>query len=217
MLLVSGHAVDEREVERVRDIILDEVNVRAIEYIADSSGVVKCSAKADFKKLGPRLGKQMKAVAATIAALDDAEIRRLQSDGRIEVAVEGGTFEVKADEVDILSEEIGAWTVAQEGGITVALDVQIDDELRAQGHAREVVNRIQGMRKSADLELTDRISVQYSASPALAESIARNRDFIGRETLAVDLLDVAAPGGEWQERFEIGDESIVVGLRRSAV
>ncbi len=217
MLLVIGHAVDEREVERVRDIILDEVNVRAIEYIADSSGVVKCSAKADFKKLGPRLGKQMKAVAAIIAALDDADIRRLQSEGRIEVTVEGGTFEVKADEVDILSEEIGAWTVAQEGGITVALDVQIDDELRAQGHAREVVNRIQGMRKSADLELTDRISVQYAASPALAESIARNRDFIGRETLAVELLDVAAPTGEWQERFEIGDESIVVGIRRSTV
>lgn len=89
----------------------------------------------------------MKAVAAVIAALGDEEIRRLQAEGQIAVTVEGTTFEVKSDEVDILSEEIGEWTVAQEGGITVALDVRIDDELRAQGHAREVVNRIQGMQQ----------------------------------------------------------------------
>jgi isoleucyl-tRNA synthetase len=127
------------------------------------------------------------------------------------------SIDVKRDEVEILSEEIGAWSVAQEGGVTVALDVQIDDELRAQGHAREVVNRIQGMRKSADLELTDRIQVEYQASPALAKSIAGNHEFIGRETLAQALLEVAKPGGDWVERFEIGDEWIVVGMRRCAV
>ena len=217
MLLVIGSAVDQREVERVRDIILDEVNVRVIEYIADSSGVVKRSAKADFKKLGPRLGKQMKAVAAEIATWGDAEIRRLQADGVFTVSLDGAAIEVKPDEVEILSEEIGAWSVAQEGGITVALDVQIDDELRAQGHAREVVNRIQGMRKSADLELTDRIHVEYQASSPLANSIASNREFICRETLATALLAAAEPAGDWVERFEIGDEWLVVGLRRSAV
>ena len=217
MLLVIGSAVDQREVERVRDIILDEVNVRAIEYIADSSGVVTRSAKADFKQLGPRLGKQMKAVAAIIATWGDEEIRRLQADGVVVVRVEGASVEVKADEVDILSEEIGEWTVAQEGGITVALDVRIDDELRAQGHAREVVNRIQGMRKSADLELTDTIHVQYSASPALATSVASNRDFICRETLALDLIEVSAAAGDGVERFEIGDQWIVVGTRLSTV
>ena len=217
MLLVIGSAVDQHEVERVRDIILDEVNVRAIEYIADSSGVVKRSAKADFKKLGPRLGKQMKAVAAEIATWGDAEIRRLQADGVFTVSLDGAAIEVKPDEVEILSEEIGAWSVAQEGGITVALDVQIDDELRAQGHAREVVNRIQGMRKSADLELTDRIHVEYQASSPLANSIASNREFICRETLATALLAAAEPAGDWVERFEIGDEWLVVGLRRSAV
>ena len=217
MLLVIGTAVDKSEVERVRDIILDEVNVQAIEYIADSSGVVKCSAKADFKKLGPRLGKQMKAVAAIIAAFSDGDVRRLQSEGRIAVTVDGTEHELKLDEVEILSEEIGAWTVAQEGGITVALDVRIDDELRAQGHAREVVNRIQGMRKTADFELTDRIHVQFSASPALSSSIARHRDFIARETLAVELLEVTEPAGDCVERFEIGDEWLVVGMTRSAV
>ena len=179
--------------------------------------MVKCSAKADFKKLGPRLGKQMKAVAAIIAAFSDGDVRRLQSEGRIAVTVDGTEHELKLDEVEILSEEIGAWTVAQEGGITVALDVRIDDELRAQGHAREVVNRIQGMRKTADFELTDRIHVQFSASPALSSSIARHRDFIARETLAVELLEVTEPAGDCVERFEIGDEWLVVGMTRSAV
>ena len=217
MLLVIGSAVDQHEVERVRDIILDEVNVRAIEYIADSSGVVKRSAKADFKQLGPRLGKHMKAVAAIIATWGDEEIHRLQADGRLSVTVEGATLDVKPDEVEILSEEIGAWSVAQEGAITVALDVHIDADLRAQGHAREVVNRIQGMRKSADLELTDRIHVEYQASPGLAPSIALNSDFIGRETLAVDVKEVAVPAGTRLDQFDIGAETLVVGLRLSAV
>ena len=217
MLLVIGSAVDQHEVERVRDIILDEVNVRAIEYIADSSGVVKRSAKADFKQLGPRLGKHMKAVAAIIATWGDEEIRRLQADGRFTVTVEGATLDVKPDEVEILSEEIGAWSVAQEGAITVALDIHIDADLRAQGHAREVVNRIQGMRKSADLELTDRIHVEYQASPGLAPSIALNSDFIGRETLAVDVKEVALPAGTRLDQFDIGGETLVVGLRLSAV
>ncbi|MBX9604605.1 MAG: isoleucine--tRNA ligase [Gammaproteobacteria bacterium] len=217
LLLVVGGDVTEAEVERVRDIILDEVNVRAIEYISDSAGVVKRSAKADFKKLGPRLGKQMKAVAAAIAAFGDTEIRSLQAAGRIAVAVDGGSVEVLADEIDILSEEVGEWSVAQEGGITVALDVRIDDELRALGHAREVVNRIQNLRKTLDLDLTDRIRVEFEASPPLAASIERHREFIMQETLALELAAVAAPAGARVEHFDIGDEHLVAGVERCAV
>lgn len=216
LLLVVGSDVTEAEVERVRDIILDEVNVRAIEYISDSAGVVKRSAKADFKKLGPRLGKQMKAVAAAIAAFGDAEIRSLQAAGRIAVAVDGGSVEVLADEIDILSEEVGEWSVAQEGGITVALDVRIDDELRALGHAREVVNRIQNLRKTLDLDLTDRIRVQFEASPPLAASIERHREFIMQETLALELAAAAKPAGARVEHFDIGDEHLVAGVERCA-
>jgi isoleucyl-tRNA synthetase len=219
MLLVIGHAVDQAEVERVRDIILDEVNVRAIEYIADSSGVVKCSAKADFKKLGPRLGKQMKAVAAQIAALGDAEIPpRFQAAGKIDVTVDGTLIEVRADEVDILSEEIGAWTVAQDGGITVALDVHIDDELRARAMPSEVVNPHPGHAQDRRPGISPTAStLSTRRRRPLAASIAANREFICRETLAVELTEVAEPKGEWTERFEIGDEWIVVAIKRSAV
>ncbi|MCB1749126.1 MAG: isoleucine--tRNA ligase [Gammaproteobacteria bacterium] len=216
LLLVTGPEVQRAAVEQVEDIILDEVNVRAIEYVDDSSGVVRRSAKADFKKLGPRFGKQMKAVAAAIAALDDEAIRGLLEDGRIALALDGQAAEVALDEVEILSEEIGDWSVAFEGGVTVALDTHVDDELRAQGYAREVVNRIQSLRKAADLDLTDRIRVEFTASDALAAAVAANRDFICNETLAIALAVADAPAGSNVETFEIGPERLVVGIARDA-
>ncbi|MEQ8494421.1 MAG: isoleucine--tRNA ligase [Gammaproteobacteria bacterium] len=216
ILLVTGGRVQRDTVELVREIILDEVNVRAIEYVDDSAGVVRRSAKADFKKLGPRLGKQMKTVAAAIAALDDAAIRAFIEQGSVTIDTAAGPVTVNADEVDILSEEIGDWSVAHEDGVTVALDVHVDDELRAAGYAREVVNRIQSLRKAADLELTDRIVVEYEASDALAAAIAANAGFIRSETLAVQLEASATPAGDHRERFSIGEESLGLAISRTA-
>ena len=215
ILLVTGGRVDRATVEQVREIILDEVNVRDIEYVDDSSGVVRRSAKANFKKLGPRLGKQMKTVAAAIAAFDDAAIRAFIDNGSIEIATPGGPVSVTTDEVEILSEEIGDWSVAHEDGVTVALDVHIDDALRAAGYAREAVNRTQSLRKSADLELTDRIVVEYRASPALAAAIEANADFIRSETLAVTLTATAEPAGDHVEPFSVGEETLVLAISRT--
>ncbi len=215
ILLVTGGRVDRATVEQVREIILDEVNVRAIEYVDDSSGVVRRSAKADFKKLGPRLGKQMKAVAAAIAAFDDATIRAFIDNGTTEIDTPAGPVSVTTDEVEILSEEIGDWSVAHEDGVTVALDVHIDDALRAAGYAREAVNRIQSLRKSADLELTDRIVVEYQASPALAAAIEANADFIRSETLAVTLSVGAEPAGDHREQFSVGEERLALAISRT--
>jgi isoleucyl-tRNA synthetase len=214
ILLVRGAGIDPETVAPVADLIRDEVNVRAIEFVDDSSGVVTRSAKADFRKLGPRLGKRMKAVAGAVAALGDADIRRLQETGSVDVPIEGGTVTIAADEVEVTSEEIGDWSVAQEGTLTVALDTGIDAELRAQGYAREAVNRIQALRKAADLELTERIRVELNPSPALAAAIRANADFIRQETLALELIEVAEPAGERVERYEIGNEQLVVGLTR---
>ena len=214
ILLVTGSDVDQAAVEQVKDIILDEVNVRAVEYVQDSSTVVKRSAKADFKKLGPRLGKQMKAVAADIAQLDNDAIRQLQEHGSISLTTALGAVEVGLEEVEITSADIGGWSVAQDGAITVALDTHIDAELRAHGHAREVVNRIQALRKAVDLELTDRIRVEFAATPALAAALTRHADFICREILAIEWLAVATPAGEHREQYEIGDQRFVVALTR---
>ncbi|MEX2480780.1 MAG: isoleucine--tRNA ligase [Gammaproteobacteria bacterium] len=214
LLLVTGGQLDRASVEQVRAIILDEVNVRDIEYVDDSSGVVRRSAKADFKKLGPRLGKQMKAVAAAIAAFTDADIRTLLDTGSVSIESAAGAVEVAADEVEILSEEIGDWSVAHEGGITVALDTHVDDDLRAQGYAREAVNRIQSLRKTLDLDLTDRIRVEYRASQALAAAVAAHVEFIRSETLAVAISATEAPTGALVETFPIGEERLEIGIVR---
>ncbi len=212
MLLVTGGAVERSAVAAVEAIILDEVNVRAIEYVDDSSGIVRRSAKADFKKLGPRLGKQMKAVAAAIAALGDDDIKRLTADGAIPVTTDAGEVEVALDEVEILSEEIGEWSVAQEDGVTVALDVTLTDELRAAGHAREVVNRIQSLRKKADLDLTDRIVVQFRTEEAIAAAIAEHQALICRETLATRMEAAEAPIGTLVEDFDIDGLALQLGI-----
>ena len=216
LLLVTGTSVDERAVERVKDIILEEVNVQAIEYIEDSSGVVKRSAKADYKKLGPRLGKQMKAAATAIAAFDDAAIGRLLENGSAEIDIDGETRTIAADEIEVSSEEIGQWSVAQEGAITVALDTYIDDALRSQGNAREVVNRVQSMRKACDFNLTDRIRIECHTSGDLLHAIHDNAEFIRNETLAIALDYVEEPTGERTEQFEIGDEVLKVGIALAA-
>ncbi len=212
MLLVTSGAVDRASVRLVEHIILDEVNVQAIEYVDDSSGVVKRSAKADFKKLGPRLGKRMKAVAGAIASFDDAVIKELLEHGATTITVDATEIVVNADEVEIVSEEIGEWSVAQEGAVTVALDVRIDDELRSLGYARDVVRSINSMRKAADLELTDRIVVQFQAEDALAASIFANVEFIRNETLANSIEAVDPPGGQLIEAFDIGEQRLAVGI-----
>ncbi|MGR8920758.1 MAG: class I tRNA ligase family protein, partial [Gammaproteobacteria bacterium] len=214
MLLVTGGRVDRDAVERVEAVILDEVNVQAIEYVDNSSGVVTRTAKADFKKLGPRLGKRMKAAAAAIAALDDSAIQALVDSGGLTLELEGGAVEIGADDVSIVSEEIGDWSVAQEGGVTVALDVRVDDALRAQGYAREVVRCVQTLRKDADLELTDRIMVEYAATPALAAAVVEHEGFIARETLATGFVASDSPSGDVVRSFEIGDdESLTIAIR----
>ena len=214
IMLVISDVVDRAVVDRVADIILEEVNVKRIEFIDDSSAIVKRSATADFKKLGPRLGKQMKAVAQAIAAFDDDAIRNLLDLGSAAVQILGADIEIGADEVEIHSEEIGDWSVAQEGELTVGLDTRIDDDLRAQGFAREVVNRVQGMRKKLDLELTDRIMVEYRATAALCAAISEHADFIAKELLAESMTAVPAPIGALVEAFEIGDETLHIGIAR---
>ena len=212
ILIVLNDAVDRASVESVSNIILEEINVQEIEYVEDSSGLVRRSAKADFKKLGPRLGKRMKSVAAAIAQLDAQDIQRLATEGTLELAVGGEQVLIQRDEVEILSEEVGDWSVAQDGNLTVALDTHISEDLRAKGLAREVVNRIQSLRKSADLQLTDRIAVEFSADETLSAAITENLESICRETLAVSLVASPAPAGAFCESFLIDERAMVLGL-----
>ena len=214
IIVVTGTGVDAADVERVRGIILDEVNVKDIEYVDGSSDVVKRSAKPVFSRLGPRLGELMKPVNQAVRALDDAEIDQFLETGSLTLEVNGETVELGRDDIEVSSESIAGWEVGQEEGVTVALDTEMTDDLRAEGLARETVKRIQDLRKAADFEVTDRIAIDYHASEAVGQAIDQYSDWIRNETLALELQPSTPPAGEAVDTFDIGDDTLTVGVRR---
>lgn len=214
LVVVGKGGVDRELVEKVRDVILDEVNVETIEYIQDSSDIVRYSAKPNFPRLGPRMGKLMGALGKAVRELDHATIARFLTDNQLTVEVNGQSVMLENEDLEVVSEPIGDWLVTQDGNITVALDTTLTDELLAKGLARESVNRIQNMRKQADLNLTDRIAIQYQASPAIATAIANHADWIRSETLALVLDNVVDPAGERKESFEIDDQTLTIAITR---
>ena len=185
----------------VTELVKSEVNVKSIEPLAEDSDILTKRLKADFKKLGPRYGKRMKEVAAGIAALGQEEIRSLEQAGSLSLDLEEGPVEVMLEDVEVLTEDIPGWLVAGEGGITVALDIEVTPELRSEGLARELVNRIQQRRKDAGLEVTDRIALTLDGPQELQESVASNLDYIRAETLAEQLE--WSPMGTEAEREEL--------------
>lgn len=216
ILVVTGPGVERENVERVRDVIQDEVNVKAVEYLADSNGIVHRTAKPDFKRLGKRLGKLMKGVNEAVRALPNEEIDRFLEKGQIAVRVDGNEIVLDREDVEVTSEGIAGWLVGQEGGVSVALDTTVTHDLLAEGLARESVNRIQNLRKTADFEVTDRIRVEYSASDQLAEAIQKHAGWIRNETLALELERARQPEGSHVEKFDIGSERLTIAVSRVA-
>ena len=215
IMVVTGAGVNEDDVERVRGIVMDEVNVKDIEYISTSSGIVTQTAKPNFKRLGSRLGKLMKAVNQAVRELSEQEIKEYMRQGTIELQVNGHAVALGPDDLEIASEGIEGWLVDQEDSVTVALDVTVTDELRTEGFAREIVNRVQNMRKSAKFEVTDRIFIQYRATGGLVGALEEFGPWIRNETLALELEEADQPAGEFVESFDVGDERIEVAVRRS--
>ncbi len=214
IMVVTDAGVERKDVERVRDIILDEVNVKAVEYISGSSGVVKRTAKPNFKRLGSRLGKLMKSVNQAVRDLTEEDVGRYVQEGMLALQIEGQSVELGPEDLEITSEGIAGWLVDQENGVTVALDTTITEELLTEGLAREVVNRVQTMRKTADFDVTDRIIVEYRASDRLTSALEEYGSWIRNETLALELEEADQPEGELVESFDVGDEKLEVAVRR---
>ncbi|MGR8948428.1 MAG: isoleucine--tRNA ligase [Gammaproteobacteria bacterium] len=213
VLVVVGGKVDIEVVESIKNIVLDEINVHDIEYIEDSSEIVKRSAKANFASLGRRLGKKMKAAAAVIAAFNEEQITQLATENHLEIELDGELIALSGNDVEILSEEMGDWSVAQEGSVTIALDTKIDDELRAQGLAREFSNRVQSLRKKADLRLTDRIKIEFNCSnQTMVDAVDAHLEFIQTETLAKKIAFLDLPRGEFKEIFDVDDFDVTIAI-----
>ncbi|HOY13608.1 MAG TPA: isoleucine--tRNA ligase, partial [Saprospiraceae bacterium] len=176
------------KVGMVADLIKAEVNVKEIELLADTTGIISKKAKANFKTLGKRLGGSMKAASQIIGNLSQAEIAGIERTGQFDLNIDGQHFELTTEDFEIVSEDIPGWQVANDREITVALDITITDGLLAEGMARELVNRIQNIRKNSDFEVTDRIVVSLEDHPALRPTIASFASYISSEVLADDLI-----------------------------
>lgn len=172
------------QLEQVKTLILSEVNVKELEYITDTSGIVKKSIKPNFKVLGKKLGPKMKQVASAFAQFGQEEIQTIEKEGQLNIQLDSEAVTILRDEVEITTADVEGWLVANTDNVTVALDIQIDENLRNEGHAREFINRIQNIRKESDFDVTDRISIQISGDQELLSAIQQFDNFIQAEVLA---------------------------------
>ena len=183
-------------IEAVRDLILSEVNVKELRFVDNAAGVLIKRIKPDFKKLGPKCGKQMKSVAEMLKNLEQDTIFAFEKTGCLDLSVDGQSIRVEASDVEFLSEDIPGWLVANDGRLTVALEVEISEELREEGLARELVNRIQNLRKSQGFEITDRIRIQLTHHEATDTAVMHWRQYIASQTLAESVtLEDSLPDG----------------------
>jgi len=205
MVPVSDEAFREK-FEAVRPLILSEINVKEVEYISDDAAVLVKKIKPDFKKLGPRYGKMMKQLSQAIAAMTQEEIRRLEQEGAFSFDLDGTRVTITTEDVEIFSEDIPGWLVASEGGITVALDITITDELRQEGIARELINRIQNIRKESGFNVTDKVVITLQRHDALNAAVENYRDYIANQTLASAITLAGNVTGDNVREIELGEE-----------
>ncbi|RBL93136.1 isoleucine--tRNA ligase [Chitinophaga flava] len=197
LIPVSGNHM-QVQLEKVEDLIKSEVNVKGIDYLTETEGFIKKKIKPNFKSLGGKMGAKMKAVAAAISAFTDADIASIERDSHFNLAVEGEQIQIQLSDVEIISEDIPGWTVANKGALTVALDITITEQLLDEGNARELVNRIQKIRKDSGFELTDRIKVAVESVDSLKSAIINYNNYICTEILAdsLDLVEQLQGGTE---------------------
>jgi len=177
--------------EAVKDLILSEVNVKDVEYIEDTSGILVKRIKPNFKALGPRYGKMMKQISAAITKLDQDDIAAFEKEGSYTLRLDGSEIVLGPGDVEIISEDIPGWLVANEGSLTVALDVTVSDELKEEGIAREFINRIQNLRKDSGFDVTDKIHVMIENLDEIAGAVKKHSGYIGSQTLA-DHVELAS-------------------------
>ena len=201
--------VQRSAIESMKDLILNEVNVKELDMVSADSGVLVKKVKPDFKKLGPKFGKLMKQAAAAIQSLSQADITALEREGSLAITIEGNTVMVDSADVEIISEDIPGWLVANEGNLTVALDITVTDELRQEGIARDIVNRVQNIRKSRNYDITDKITLTFAPSPLTDDAIANFGDYIARQVLATAVVIApVADGAEGAEVLELDELNI---------
>ena len=191
--------------EAVKALILSEVNVKEVEYINDTAGILIKKIKPNFKTLGPKYSKLMKEIAAEVLAMKQEDILAFESKGEFTITVGNQPLVLVPEDVEIISEDIPGWLVANEGKLTVALDINMNEELRQEGIAREFVNRIQNLRKDSGFDVTDKINIEIQSHVLINDAIGNFKDYIASQTLAKSIVLVDLVDGEGKE-VEIDDD-----------
>lgn len=215
IILPISDKIEIEVMEAVKDIILDEVNVKAIEYVSDDSGIVEKTAKPDFSQLGKRLGGKMKHVSALIKEFDTKSITQIEQNGHFELDVDGDKIRIELSEIEISRTGLHGWSVESENGLTVALDTELSEDLINEGLAREFVNRVQNMRKDANFDVTDRITIAYKASSKIQNAIKALEIYISDETLALELYAGELDISDYSKNWDIDGEEILITIKRS--
>lgn len=195
----------ENQIKKIEHLILHEVNVKEIQFISNDEGVLVKRIKPDFKKLGPKYGKIMKSIAATITGFSQSQIAALEKEGSITLNIENQDVEILSTDVEIFAEDIPGWVVTNQGLLTVALDITITDELKEEGYAREFVNRIQNFRKDSQLDVVDTISIQVAENEKVTPALQKFEDYIKRETLCTQFVVLPTMVDSTATQFEIVD------------
>lgn len=209
----ASDAVQRERIEHVKQLILDEVNVKELRFVDGSEGMLVRKVKCNFRVMGKKFGKLMKSVADAVSKLSQAEIATLEQEGRLTLEVGGQPLCIEHDDVEIISEDIPGWTVANEGNLTVALDIEITPELRREALAREIVKRVQGLRKDSGFNITDRITVTLTGRTEIAEALHAYGDYIAAQVLASDIrLEKEVEGGT---EVELGEFKATIRVERN--
>ena len=203
------------DIEAMSGLILSEVNVKEIKFVGNEDGVLVKKVKPDFKKLGPKYGKIMKQLAKMIAAMSQADIIEFEKNGTFTFDVDGAAATVETADVEIISEDIPGWLVANEGNLTIALDITVTEELRREGIAREIVNRIQNIRKDKDFDITDRIKVAISSDANSDAAIEEYKEYISKQVLADELLIATAIDSADKIELDMDNYKLFVEVSKS--
>jgi isoleucyl-tRNA synthetase len=216
IILPIDNEEDRQAIESVKEIILDEVNVKEVQFVDDDSGIVHKSAKPNYPLLGEKLGSKMKPVASKVSELTTEEITEYERTGSIELDLgDDGIVQLGSEALEITRTGLEGWSVETESGLSVALDTELTSELIKEGLAREFVNRIQNMRKEADFDVVDRITIGFEGSDKLEGAVESMEDYIKSETLAEEIETHKLEVSDFVKSWEIGDDKSTISIRRN--
>jgi isoleucyl-tRNA synthetase len=193
------------KIDAVKKLILAEVNVKELEYISDTTGILVKKIKPNFKTLGPKYGKQMKSLSTAIAAFSQYDITSIEQQGQWKLNIDGMEMMLTSEDVEITSEDIPGWLVATDGKLTVALDVNLTSDLIQEGIARELINRIQNLRKDSGFDITDKIVIEIQKHKAIFDAINVHKNYIATQTLAQRIIWVEKFNDTMAKEVEIDD------------